>query len=92
MAGTAEEATEEIEWVMATTSTAALLVLREALMAILVVDFAGFGGGERVVGFGDLDKFFGGGLVSSTQGSALSAGVLMYEHRAPIVTGSSLFT
>ena len=34
-------------------------------MPVLVVDAAGFGGGEGVVGFGYLDEFFGGGFVAS---------------------------
>ncbi len=36
-------------------------------MAVLVVDFAGFRGGERVVGFGDLDELLGGGLVTAAR-------------------------
>ena len=70
MAGATEEAAEEIEWVMAATATAAttaLFVLREAVVAVLVVDFAGFGAGEGFVGFGDLDEFFGGGVVATVK-------------------------
>ena len=34
-------------------------------MAVLVVDAAGFGDGEGVVGFGYLDEFLGGGFVAA---------------------------
>ena len=70
MAGPAKEAGEEIEGVMttATAGAAALFVLGESFVAVLVVDFAGFGRGEGVVGFGDLDEFLGGGLVAAVGG------------------------
>ena len=66
----AEEAGEEVEGVVAATATATaaaatLLVLGETVVAVLVVDFAGFGDGEGVVGFGYLDEFFGGGGVAA---------------------------
>ncbi len=66
MAGAAEEAGEEVERVVAATGAAPLLVLGEAFVAVLVVDFAGFGGGEGVVGIGDLDELFGGGVIATT--------------------------
>ena len=44
---------------------AGLLVLFEAFVAVLVIDAAGFGRGEGVVGFGYGDEFVvGGGVVS----------------------------
>ena len=65
MPRSAEEAREEVEWVMAPRATAAaLLVLRQPFVAVLVVDLAGFGLGEGVVGFGDGDELLGGGLVA----------------------------
>ena len=65
VARAAEEFGEEIEWVMATSAAtgAALFVLREAVVAVLVVNFACFGRGEGVVGFGYLGEFVGGGGV-----------------------------
>ncbi len=50
---------------MRTASAVALLVLFEAFVAVLVVDFAGFADGEGVVGFGDFDEFLGGGVVAT---------------------------
>lgn len=61
----AEEAREEVERVVTAAAAAALLVLGEAVVAVLVVDFAGFGVGEGVVGFGYLDEFLGDGVVAS---------------------------
>ena len=61
----AEEAGEEVERVVPAATAAALLVLLEAFVAVLVVDAAGFGGGEGVVGFGYLHEFLGGGLVAA---------------------------
>jgi len=52
VAGAAEEAREEVEGVVRA-GAAALLVLLDALVAVLVVDLAGLGLGEGVVGFGD---------------------------------------
>lgn len=60
----AEEAREEVEGVVVPLA-AALLVLFEALVAVLVVDAAGFGLGEGLVGFGDLDEFLVRGFVAS---------------------------
>jgi hypothetical protein len=60
----AEEAREEIEGV-ASVTVASFLVLFEAFVAVLVVDFAGFGFGKGFVGFGDFDEFLLGGLVTS---------------------------
>ena len=55
MSAATEKAREKIERVvMASRST--LLVLIESIMAILVVNTAGFGVREGVVGFGDIDK------------------------------------
>lgn len=66
VAGAAEEAAEEVEGVVAAAAgAAALFVLGEAVGAVLVVDFAVFGGGEGVVGFGDLGEFFRGGGVAA---------------------------
>ena len=52
----AEEAREEVEGVVVPLP-AALFVLLEAFVAVLVVDAAGFGVREGFIGFGDLDKF-----------------------------------
>ena len=68
MSAAAEEAGEEIEGVVGARAGAALLVLCEAFVAVLVVDAAGFGGGEGVVGFGYLDEFLGGGFVAAGWG------------------------
>lgn len=64
MPAPAEEAREEVEGVVVPLA-AALLVLLEALVAVLVVDAAGFGLGEGLVGFGDLDEFLVRGFVAS---------------------------
>ena len=45
--------------------SAALTVLLESFVAVLVVDLACRGGGEDVVGFGDFDEFLLGGFVAS---------------------------
>ena len=60
----AEEARAEIEGV-ASMTVASFLVLFEAFMAVLVVDFACLGFGKGFVGFGDFDEFLLGGLVST---------------------------
>ena len=70
MAGAAEKAAEEIEWVVAATAAAAttaaaLFVLRETIVAVLVVDFTRFGAGEGFIGFRDLNEFFRGGIVAA---------------------------
>ena len=66
MAGAAEEAGEEVEGVVgAGRPTAGGFVLREAVVAVLVVDFARFGDGEGFVGFGDLDELLVGGVVAT---------------------------
>ena len=67
MSGAAEEAGEEVEWVMRATTLSALLVLLQAFVAILVVDAAGFGLGEGVVGFGYLDEFLRGRFVAAAE-------------------------
>ena len=61
----AEEAGEEVKRVVGAAGAMALLVLLEAFVAILVVDFAGFGLGEGVVGFGDFDELLGGGVIAT---------------------------
>ena len=66
MAPAAEEAGEEVEGVVGLVGMpAGLLVLFEAFVAVLVVNAAGFGRGEGVVGFGYGNEFvMGGGVVS----------------------------
>jgi hypothetical protein len=56
MALAAEHAAEEVEGVVLL-EPAALLVLLEALVAVLVVDLARLGRREGFVGFGYLDEF-----------------------------------
>ena len=68
MSAAAEEAGEEIEWVVPAAAAAALLVLFQSFVAVLVVDAAGFGCGEGVVGFGYLDEFLGGGFIATGRG------------------------
>ena len=41
----------------------------------MVVDAAGFGLGEGVVGFGDLDEFFGGGLIATVEMKRVSLAI-----------------
>jgi hypothetical protein len=65
VAWAAEEAAEEVEGVVVLAGPAALLVLRDALVAVLVVDFAGFFVAEDVVGVGYFDEFLGGGFVAT---------------------------
>ena len=69
MSAAAEEAREEVEGVMpaAAARAAAGFVLSEAFVAVLVVDFAGFGLREGFVGFGYLDEFLGGGVIASVK-------------------------
>jgi hypothetical protein len=55
VAAAAEEAAEEVEWVVRL-EAAALFALLQALVAVLVVDLAGFGVGECLVRFRDLDE------------------------------------
>jgi len=64
VAGAAEEAREQVEGVVRA-GAAALLVLLDAFVAVLVVDLAGLGLGEGVVGFGNGDKFLVGGVVAA---------------------------
>ncbi len=68
MAAAAEETREEVERVVPAAAAAALLMLFEPFVAVLVVDAAGFGRGEGVVGFGYLDEFLGGGFVATGWG------------------------
>lgn len=66
VAGAAEEAGEEIEGVVllaAATAGGLLTVLGEAVVAVFVVDAAGGGVGEGVVGVGYGDEFLFGGFV-----------------------------
>ena len=66
VAAAAKEAAEEVKGIVrAAAGAVALLVLFQAFVAILVVDFAGFGNGEGVVGFGNFDKLLCGGVISS---------------------------
>ncbi len=71
VAGAAEEAREEVEGVVRA-GAAALLVLLDAFVAVLVVDLAGLGLGEGVVGFGDRDEFLVGGVVAAWGGVSLA--------------------
>ena len=50
---------------MGTAALAALLVLLQAFVAVLIVDAAGFGLGEGIVGFGDLNELLRGRFVST---------------------------
>ena len=61
----AKEAAEEIERVILRPGAPPGFVLCEAFVAILVVDFAGFGVGEGFVGFGYLYEALGGGVIST---------------------------
>jgi hypothetical protein len=61
----AEEAAEEVEGVVLLAWAATLLVLLDAVVAVLVVDFAGFFFGEDFVGFGYFDEFLAGGFVAT---------------------------
>lgn len=68
----AEEAGEEVEGVVVLAAGAALLaVLGEAFVAVLVVDTAGGGVREGVVGISYGDKFLFGGFVASGGGGLL---------------------
>ena len=60
----AEEAREEIEGV-ASVTVASFLVLFEAFMTVLIVDFACFGFGKGFVCFSDFDEFLLGRLVTT---------------------------
>ncbi len=62
--GAPEEAREEVEGVVVL-AVAALLVLREPVVPILVVDFARFGLDEGFVGFGYRDEVVVGLVVVS---------------------------
>jgi hypothetical protein len=61
---TAKEAREEIEGVASMTVTS-FLVLFEAFVAVLIVNFACLGLGKGFVGFGDFDEFLLGCLVTT---------------------------
>ena len=65
MSPTAEEPAEDVERIVVPAASAPLLALLEAFVPILIVDFAGFGLGERFVGFGHFDEFLFGCFVAS---------------------------
>ena len=67
VSGPAKEAGEEVEWIMRAAALSALLVLFEAFVAVLIVDAAGFRLRKGVVGFGDLDEFFGGRFIATAE-------------------------
>ena len=67
MSRAAEEAGEEIEWIVGAAALSALLMLFQPFVTVLVVDAAGFGLGEGVVGFGDLDELFRGRFIATGQ-------------------------
>lgn len=46
------------------TTTSSLVVLFQTLVAMLIVDSSGFGGGEGIVGFGYLDEFVVGRVIA----------------------------
>lgn len=60
----AEEAAEQVEGVMV---AAALLLLLQALVAVLVVDLARVSVDQGLVGFGDLDESLVGGVIVTAQ-------------------------
>lgn len=71
VAASAEEAGEEVEGVVVGVGGGAALllaVLGEAFVAVLVVDAAGGGVGEGVVGVGYGDEFLFGGFVAAGGG------------------------
>lgn len=72
VAGPAEEAREEVEGVVLLGAPAAALrllpVLGQAVVPVLVVDAAGGGVREGVVGVGDGDEFGFGGVVAAVGG------------------------
>ena len=61
----AEKLPEDIEWISASSSasTAALLVLRHALVAVLIINPSQFIIGEDFVGLGDFDEALVRGFV-----------------------------
>ena len=74
MSRAAKEPGEEVEWIMRAAALSALLVLFETFIAVLVIDAASFGLRESVVGFGDLDEFFRGGFIATTEMKEVSFG------------------
>ena len=74
VSGAAEEAGEEVEWIMGATALSTLLVLFQSFVAILIVNAAGFRLGEGIVGFCDLDKLFRGGLIATAEMIGLAFG------------------
>ena len=88
MTPAAEEAGEEVEGVVGLVGVAAgLLVLFEAFVAVLVVDAAGFGGGEGVVGFGYGDEFVVGGRVVSVEKGRMGELVMKLDFSAVVLRG-----
>lgn len=67
MSVSAKEAGEEVEGVVAAATAPAVLVVLDALVAVAVVDLAGFLVGEDVVCFGDFDEFGVCGLVATNE-------------------------
>lgn len=70
--GAPKEAGEEVEGVVPAVLAAALLVLRQPFVPILVVDFARLRLRKRVVGFGNGDEFLRGGFVAPVEGLAVN--------------------
>src|SRR5690242_14359684 len=68
MTRTTEEAREEVEGVVALTGAVALLVLFDALVAILIVDLACLYDAEDIVGFGDCDELLVGRIIPTELG------------------------
>lgn len=68
MTRTTEEAREEVEGVVALTGAVALLVLFDALVAILIVDLACLHDAKDIVGFGDCDELLVGRIISTDMG------------------------
>lgn len=65
MSAAAKESRKDIERIMVSSASAALLPLFETFVAVLVVDLAGFGDGESFVCFCYFDEFLFGGFVAS---------------------------
>jgi hypothetical protein len=73
VAAAAEEATEQVVRVVApATAALPLLALLEPFVAVLVVDLAGLGVGEGLVGFGDEDELVVGCWVVAGEGGRAS--------------------
>lgn len=79
MTAAAEKSAEKIEGVVVL-ATATLLPLLQALVAVLVVDFARLGVDEGFVSFGDFDELLFRGVIA-TEGGKESAGVVGEERK-----------